>query len=227
MITVDTTSAVTYDISKTLPINVTIDSTKLVKAFDNIYFGTKSIEEYRHTWYSINGNQFSFGSWDSTEEFGLYHFIFITNQESFDELPEKINGIKKTIELSYPEGQKIRELYKANLKGTGDWQHLLDATANHSNRIKLPDDDCDEIYIYKFIKKRILIKLGYIIGYNYKYRTDNDAHADSSRIIGFEKMFQTKVSFTLLSVARKVESKEDSLSRQNDIEYKKKEAAKF
>jgi hypothetical protein len=197
--------------------NISEDSTKLIKAFDNIYLGTtnqkKIAEEYRMHPYSINGIHFFFYKPLYSEEFGLYGFTLERQERNdFRYMPEEINGIKKLIEMSYPKGQKIHKTYK---------DQILEVYSESERPIKYPDDFGTELIIYKFIKNEVLIELGYVIAYSPKNNISNDRNPfGSSNIIGFKKEFITRVSFTFLKAMNEIQNIDDSLSKKLQIEKK-------
>ena len=171
-----------------------IDSSKFIKAFDDIYFGTPpQHSNYDQKQYSINGIEFEFRDSKYSEDFGLYKFMLDrVAKNNFNYMTQEINDIKKIIEISYPEGQKIQEVYKNGLQANVRKYELH----YKPELIKLSDDLSDEVYIYKFIKKEISIKLGYEIDYDAEYDQNFDnARIDSLKLIGYAKMFTTKIIF--------------------------------
>lgn len=200
------------------------DSNKLIKAFDNIYLGTKNqkkiAEQYRQHSYSINGIPFFFYKELYSEEFGLYGFTLERHEwNDFINMPEEINDIKKLIEISYPKGVKINKKYT---------DQILMGNSENESQMKLPNDFGTEFIVYKFIKNEILIELGYVIVYSPKNSNNNDKNPfNTSNIKGYNKEFITRISFTFLKAINEIQNKEDSLSKKLQIENRNKDADKF
>ncbi len=216
-----------------------IDSSKLIKAFDDIYFGTKSkqtISSYLNKTYSISNTVFDFDNenYYSSEEFGLYKFRLTGQMDYvFKLIPEVIEDIENIIESSYPKGKKIKEINESPYGMiTRGFQ------TKESGTKKIPEDYLTEEFIYQYTKHGIGIKVGYQINFrpeNYnpldysqgKNTSNTITRIDSNSKTNYIKFFKPIVSFTLLSEYSKVERKEDSIRSKNKTEFKKKEVSKF
>ncbi len=219
--------------------SIKIDSSKLIKGFDDIFFGTKSeqtIYNYFNKVYTINNIKFNFDSdaYYSSIKYGLYKFS-LTSQKVYDFklMPNLIHEIKDIIEESYPTGKKIKEI---NESPYGLMERRLKAM--NTNVKKIPVDYLSREFIFQFIKNDICIKLGYEIGYrpenqnpiDFSYETNFHKSIDLIDLnsnSNYTKYFAPVISFTYLPEFLSVEKRGDSIEINAQKEKKKRDASKF
>ena len=217
---------------------ITIDSSNLIKAFDNVYFGIKSeqsIYKYFNKEYSLSNIELDFDpdNYYFSQEFGLYKFNLIGRKVyNYNLMPEIIHDIKEIIEDSYPSGKKIKEV---NESPYGIAERRLQAINPKTK--KIPADYLSTFFIYQFIKNDKCIKIGYKIGYrpdnfypiDYSYQNNFKSLdlIDLDSETNYTKFFVPLISFTYLPEYLKVERKEDSVEFKAQKEFKKKDVSKF
>ncbi len=217
---------------------ITIDSSNLIKAFDNVYFGIKSeqsIYKYFNEEYSLSNIELDFDpdNYYSSQEFGLYKFNLTGRKVyNFNLMPEIINDIKKIIEDSYPRGKKIKEV---NESPYGMMERRLQAIKPKTK--KIPADYLSTFFIYQFIKNDIRINIGYKIGYrpensnpidfSYQNSINSIVLIDLNSITNYTKFFVPLISFTYLPEYLKEERIKDSVETKAQKELKKKDVSKF
>ncbi len=146
-----------------------IDSSKLIKAFDNIYFGLpENVRDYLLDDYSINYNTFKLSRLNFDKQFGLYSFDLNSSQKiSVNELNDFKNGIAKIISTKYGNPQKISLIDKSpTMKQI---TNKLNNENTDESEAKIPFDDNQKVYILKWSKNSISISLAYEIGYKPKF----------------------------------------------------------
>lgn len=168
------------------------DSSKFVRAFEDIYFGDQRIGS-KQTYYI---NDMPYRTLNSSfEDGGLAEFTLIANYPLNEQLfnDYKLNAIK-IISKKFASPKYINEIKD----GMVDRMFAENANKSAKNTI-IPKDKYNIIYNYQWIKQDVSIKLGFQIDYN------NDAS------IFNEKVYSPVINFKYLPAAQKKVKKEEQL----------------
>jgi hypothetical protein len=143
-----------------------IDSSKFVRAFDDIYFGNKS-QKFKSIYY-LNNVSYSICESSYSIEHELCSFKLLSQyaylQSSYPSIRDELISV---ISLKYSSGKKYYE------KIDGVIDRTFARNMSNDNGASQPKDWYDIIYIHKWEKNGIVIKLGYKIDYDTKL--DNKA----------------------------------------------------
>lgn len=194
------------------------DSTKLVKAFDDIYFGSVNLKSYQDKQYSINSSVFYFCESYRKEKFGLYEF----NLEEFraysdlENLSSLLNDLENTISVKYGNSKNVSIVQE---------DEILKVTKQLMGKeFKLPpDDEKNRIFLKDWQSSNILIQLGYIIHYDPDYDAAvSKGSAESHNISEFKKQFSSIIHFEYLPISKKLKEEEnESKKKQFEADTKK------
>lgn len=213
---------------------ILIDSSRLRRGFDNIYFGVPELQnEYKETNYTINDEPFSFYGY-YMDEVGLFSFTLTgTYSREFESLSLLIQQTKSIIEKSYPKGEIIYEEVQSMLgQISSEASHRVDSEY-HILNAPHPRDASKEVYLYKFLKNNISVKLGYIIKYEkiYSENFERDRYGNSYKpIIDYKKQYDIVLNFDDLQRLVLYQKEKNRIKyRENKDEEKRKEveAKKF
>jgi|JI7StandDraft_1071085.scaffolds.fasta_scaffold26531_4 hypothetical protein len=150
--------------NKTIESKIFVDSSKLIKGFDDIYFGTPEGALSSKDYYSIDGNGFILtSSWYDTNH-GLFEFTLTsTDEQKQFNLKEYEENICKIINSKYgrpiQRNDRKKDLTIDILRSKTEEENKEDYEA------KRPKDWGDTIYKYSWPYNRIKIDFGYVISY--------------------------------------------------------------
>jgi hypothetical protein len=169
--------------------NIKIDSNKLIKGFDNIYFGVpENASSDFFNQYSIGYNIFELKDLSYDKEYGLYGFYLKSTQEF---VMKDFNGFKndisKIINVKYGSPQKIN-IIKSN--SIGELAIKIENENKIESEPKIPLDCYQSIRILKWTRNSIDIYLAYEIDYKPKFYKTKGISANRD---GFETMDTDKV----------------------------------
>ncbi len=178
-----------------------LDSSKIIKAFDNISFGLpEKMPIYKENGYSINGINFEFRNPAYYNNFGLYAFSLNGSRiTDYKDLQIVLNDIISLISTKYGLPKKINIVINDEL---GD----LFRGGNGNS------EDGDRYYKYEWIKNNIDITLGYEIGFRYVYFKESEVGAtggltevDTKKVDKIVKTFYPIVLFEYLKISNQVD----------------------
>jgi hypothetical protein len=140
------------------------DSSKFVHAFENIYFGDQS--PVFESIYYLNEIPYTIGASSYREDNGLYGFKLIAQNAYIQSIyPTIKDELIRVISLKYSSGKKYYE------KVDGEIDRIISRKYSNDNGVSQPKDWYDIIYLHKWEKNGIVIKLGYKIDYDDKVET--------------------------------------------------------
>lgn len=202
----DTISSLSKDTlsKKEVTTLIKIDSSKLVKGFDDIYFGIPSGQLKNKEYYSIGecGLELTSSNYDNT--FGLFEFELTSTREFKESDVENFkNCVFSIINLKYGTPKKTERVVKID-----DAEKLfreISEENNNEDEAKSPKDWGDIIYKYTWSKSSVNIHLRYKILYKpvfYKVKaidlTREGAeyqNVDSKKIKTFIKYYKPLLKF--------------------------------
>lgn len=206
------------------------DSSKFIKAFDDIYFGTKASIKTGNPQYSVENIPFKILTSSYEDDFGLYTFILVSDV-SYDpsEIDKSMIVIKHIIDIKYLSSRNMYEEFEtdpiANL--------LLKEGKKQNENLGLVDNSDQGLIVNKLIwsKNNIIIKYGQMLDFEpiYGYETGispitgKNELAKTEKIINWKKQIRHTLTFIYKPIMIELENKEKS---RVDLE-KKKEISKF
>jgi hypothetical protein len=193
-----------------------IDKSKLVKAFDDIYFGENSYMFKSHTkYYSIANMAFevnlNFPNYEIDKKYGLYRFLLKSGGRSdYKYCLDEINLIKSVISKKYSQSIKITSPLPP--KKYSSLQELERKITN-PKRYPPPDDGYTN-FIYKWEKNDVTIEVGIRTEY-----IDESIIKDTTQNAVFTKYFNKVIKFTSNKIAKQIEIDRNEMQKENEQKY--------
>lgn len=220
--------------------SLAIDSSKLVRAFDNIYFGIPKSNSFytSEEVHEINYKGFTMQDPTFDSDYGLYEFkLKGTKYDDFDNFQLEANSIAEIVSSKYGSKNQIREIdydekdMRDALNSLGkDYGEIRKRNGDKFKMPKFPLDNNYIIYINKWKKDDIEIKFGYLVNYDMIQKKDGTPVVSPSGMEyyidenpTFEKFYYPIFKFSHVSISKDVTEQR----RNRQKEKIKEESSKF